>query len=65
MAEAGREYLVRYDVPGDPEWHARLLLARVDADGYWIVLMPNGDLCGEILDSDRNENLVVAHLRAP
>jgi hypothetical protein len=37
----GNFVLVKYDIPGDPTWHSRLLLAHV-TDGEWIILTPQG-----------------------
>ena len=63
MAEVGREFLVRYDVAGPAEWHARLLLARVDEGNYWVILTPDEDIYGEVLSTDENPDLLGCVLR--
>lgn len=47
----GNFVLVKYDIPGDPTWHSRLLLAHV-TDGEWIILTPQGDIYAEDLSPD-------------
>ena len=51
--------LLRYNVPGPIEWHARFLLWPIDGDGaiaYWhVVLTPDGDMYVEDLGTGNND----------
>ena len=42
--------LVFYDDPSETGWHARILLALIDAD-HWTTLTPDGDIYAEQISS--------------
>ena len=50
----GKFILVRYDIPGESTWHARLVLSHVTA-GEWVILTPDGDIYSEDYSSGSQE----------
>ena len=57
---AGREVLVGYNIV-PVEWHARLLIAWIEAD-WWIIVTPEGDVYAEMI-SLSNQDLVGFRVR--
>ncbi|CAK0817860.1 unnamed protein product, partial [Prorocentrum cordatum] len=61
MVAPGDVVLVRYDLPGPPLWHERLILAVGNQPGHFAVLTPDGDIFVEEL---RPDNLDIAEFRS-
>ncbi|CAK0906896.1 unnamed protein product, partial [Prorocentrum cordatum] len=57
----GDVVLVRYDLPGPPLWHERLILTVGAQPGHYAVLTPDGDIFVEEL---RPDNVDIAEFRA-
>ena len=51
LQQPGNYLVVKYDIAGDPTWHARLLLAHLH-EGEWIILTPDGDIYSEDYSPD-------------
>ncbi|CAK0851199.1 unnamed protein product, partial [Prorocentrum cordatum] len=56
-----RDLALRYDLPGPPLWHERLILAVGAQPGHYAVLTPDGDIFVEEL---RPDNVDIAEFRA-
>ncbi|CAK0852660.1 unnamed protein product [Prorocentrum cordatum] len=57
----GDVVLVKYDLPGPPLWHERLILTVGAAPGHYAVLTPDGDVFVEELRPDNDD---IAEFRA-